>query len=55
MLSLKDKNDRGNVMDKELLEAGYRAYTGEKIDVYFNTAICQHSGNCVRAARSSST
>jgi uncharacterized Fe-S cluster protein YjdI len=35
-------------VDKELLEAGYRAYTGEKIDVYFNTAICQHSGNCVR-------
>ncbi len=34
-------------MDKELLEAGYRAYTGEKIDVYFNTDICQHSGNCV--------
>ena len=28
-------------MDKELLEAGYRAYTGEKIDVYFNTDICQ--------------
>ena len=27
---------------------GYRCYTGEKIDVYFNTAICQHSGNCVR-------
>ena len=24
MLSLKDKNDRGNVMDKELLEAGYK-------------------------------
>lgn len=21
---------------------------GENIDVYFNTAICQHSGNCVR-------
>ena len=35
-------------MDKKLLNAGYRAYTGEKIDVYFNTAICQHSGNCVR-------
>lgn len=32
-------------MDKELLDAGYRAYTGEKIDVYFNTDICQHSGN----------
>ena len=37
-------------MDKELLEAGYRAYTGEKIDVYFNTDICQHSGNCVRGS-----
>ena len=34
----------------ELLEAGYRAYTGEKIDVYFNTDICQHSGNCVRGS-----
>jgi hypothetical protein len=52
MLSLKDKKDRGNVMDKELLEAGYRAYTGEKIDVYFNTAICQHSGTACAAARS---
>ncbi|KAA1051127.1 (4Fe-4S)-binding protein [Pseudocitrobacter sp. 73] len=35
-------------MDKELLDAGYRVYTGEKIDVYFNTTLCQHSGNCVR-------
>jgi hypothetical protein len=24
-------NYRGNVMDKELLDAGYRAYTGEKL------------------------
>ncbi|HHA1985786.1 4Fe-4S mono-cluster protein YjdI [Enterobacter ludwigii] len=37
-------------MDKALLDAGYRAYTGEKIDVYFNTAICKHSGNCVRGS-----
>ena len=37
-------------MDKELQDAGYRVYTGEKIDVYFNTAICQHSGNCVRGS-----
>lgn len=35
---------------KALLDAGYRAYTGEKIDVYFNTAICKHSGNCVRGS-----
>ncbi|BDQ72987.1 hypothetical protein BvCmsKSP013_03232 [Escherichia coli] len=32
-------------MDQALLDEGYRCYTGEKIDVYFNTAICQHSGN----------
>ncbi|PDO88803.1 (4Fe-4S)-binding protein [Kosakonia sacchari] len=37
-------------MDKELLDAGYRVYTGEKIDVYFNTAVCQHAGNCVRGS-----
>ncbi|KFC06474.1 MULTISPECIES: 4Fe-4S mono-cluster protein YjdI [Trabulsiella] len=37
-------------MDKELEDAGYRVYHGEKIDVYFNTAICQHSGNCVRGS-----
>ena len=37
-------------MDKELQDAGYRVYTGETIDVYFNTAICQHSGNCVRGS-----
>ncbi|WP_039057315.1 4Fe-4S mono-cluster protein YjdI [Enterobacter sp. Bisph1] len=35
-------------MDKELLDAGYRVYTGEKIDVYFNTSVCKHAGNCVR-------
>ncbi|HCL6628566.1 TPA: (4Fe-4S)-binding protein [Citrobacter amalonaticus] len=37
-------------MDKQLEDAGYRVYTGEKIDVYFNTSICQHSGNCVRGS-----
>ena len=41
-------DERGKVMDRALLDGGYRCYTGEKIDVYFNTAICQHSGNCVR-------
>ncbi|WP_058910328.1 (4Fe-4S)-binding protein [Entomohabitans teleogrylli] len=35
-------------MEKSLADAGYRRYQGEKIDVWFNTAICQHSGNCVR-------
>ena len=37
-------------MDKQLEDAGYSVYTGEKIDVYFSTAICQHSGNCVRGS-----
>lgn len=41
---------RGNVVDKELIDAGYRLYRGEKIDVYFNTQLCQHSGNCVRGS-----
>lgn len=35
-------------MDKALTDAGYRCYTGEKIDVYFNAAVCKHSANCVR-------
>ncbi|HHO4802774.1 TPA: 4Fe-4S mono-cluster protein YjdI, partial [Escherichia coli] len=26
-------------MDRALLDGGYRCYTGENIDVYFNTAI----------------
>jgi len=37
-------------MDNDRLQAGYRAYTGEKIDFYFNTGICQHAGNCVRGS-----
>lgn len=37
-------------MDKALLDAGYRCYTGEKIDVYFNAGVCQHAGKCVRGS-----
>jgi uncharacterized Fe-S cluster protein YjdI len=37
-------------VDKELIDAGYRLYSGDKIDVYFNTGMCQHSGNCVRGS-----
>ncbi|MBP1043987.1 (4Fe-4S)-binding protein [Vagococcus sp. BWB3-3] len=35
-------------MESELLAQGYRKYSGEAIDVFFNTSICVHSGNCVR-------
>ncbi|WP_099222143.1 (4Fe-4S)-binding protein [Listeria costaricensis] len=34
--------------EKELVEQGYRKYHGETIDVYFNTHVCEHSGNCVK-------
>ncbi len=36
-------------MDEEtLLERGYRKYRGAEVDIYFNTNICEHSGNCVK-------
>ena len=34
--------------ESELLAHGYRKYTGEKVDVYFNLSVCTYSGNCVR-------
>lgn len=34
-------------MEKSLLDAGYRKYAGSDVDVFFNTNICIHSGNCV--------
>jgi uncharacterized Fe-S cluster protein YjdI len=34
--------------ESELLANGYRKYTGEKVDVYFNLSVCIYSGNCVR-------
>jgi uncharacterized Fe-S cluster protein YjdI len=37
-----------DVMDEQLIDKGFRCYSGDKVDVYFNTAVCQHSGNCVR-------
>jgi uncharacterized Fe-S cluster protein YjdI len=40
-------NDKPAV-EEELLAQGYRKYTGEDIDIYYNKSICIHSGNCVR-------
>ena len=34
--------------DEQLISQGYKRYRGKKIDVYFNSQVCQHSGNCVR-------
>lgn len=33
--------------EKELLEKGYRKYTGKDIDVFFHKEMCEHSGVCV--------
>ncbi len=40
----------GDVQNTEetLLAQGYRKYTGEDIDIYYNKDICAHVGNCVR-------
>lgn len=34
--------------ERDLLEKGYRKYTGRTIDVFFNKDMCIKSGNCVR-------
>ncbi len=34
--------------EKELLEQGYREYSGEKIDVFFKREICEHAAECVK-------
>lgn len=36
------------VTEEELLAQGYRKYTGEKVDIYYNHNICEHVSNCVR-------
>lgn len=34
--------------EKQLLDEGYRKYTGENINVFFNGDVCTHSANCVK-------
>ncbi|MDR3430164.1 MULTISPECIES: (4Fe-4S)-binding protein [Silvimonas] len=35
-------------MEQALIDAGYRLYHGNDVDIYFNQKICQHAGKCVR-------
>ena len=35
------------VTEEQLLKEGYRKYTGEGIDIFYNKDICEHIGNCV--------
>ncbi|KAF1301230.1 MULTISPECIES: (4Fe-4S)-binding protein [Enterococcus] len=36
------------VTEETLLAEGYRKYSGETVDIYYNKEICAHVGNCVR-------
>lgn len=36
--------------EQEYIDNGYRKYTGEKVDVYFNKDICEHAGKCVKGS-----
>lgn len=40
-------NDGSLATEESLLEAGYRKYTGQGVDVYYNADVCEHVGNCV--------
>ena len=40
--------NEANVTETELLDAGYRKYSGKEMDIYYNQQICEHAGNCVR-------
>lgn len=35
--------------ENKLINDGYRKYTGENINVFFNGDICTHSANCVKS------
>ncbi|KAF9404791.1 hypothetical protein HW555_014165 [Spodoptera exigua] len=37
-----------DVTEEQLIEEGYRKYSGEKLAIYYSKDICEHIGNCVR-------
>ncbi|WP_107839399.1 (4Fe-4S)-binding protein [Metasolibacillus meyeri] len=37
--------------EQQLLNARYRKYSGEKIDVFYSRDLCQHVGNCVKGSK----
>lgn len=40
--------NEATVSEKELLNAGYRKYSGETMDIFYSQQICEHAGKCVR-------
>lgn len=33
--------------EQELLNKGYRKYTGKEVDIFFNLDMCEHAGICI--------
>ncbi|GAF11376.1 hypothetical protein JCM19046_2897 [Bacillus sp. JCM 19046] len=38
------------MVEQDLLEAGYKRYHGETIDVFFHKGLCEHAAKCVGTA-----
>jgi uncharacterized Fe-S cluster protein YjdI len=36
--------------EEQLLQADYRKYSGEAIDVFYNISKCVHAGKCVKGS-----
>lgn len=44
------KINQSTISEEELLNTGYRKYTGEDIDIFYNKDLCQHVGNCTKGS-----
>ncbi len=38
------------VNEAQLLDEGYRKYSGKEINIFYNKNICEHAGECVRGS-----
>lgn len=41
------KNSSKEAKEEELIKKGYRKYSSENIDIFYNKDMCTHSGKCV--------
>lgn len=44
------KINESTVSETELLNTGYRKYSGKEIDIFYNKDICEHVGNCTKGS-----
>ena len=35
------------ILEQELLESGYRKYSGDTMDIFYNKNLCEHAAKCV--------